>query len=132
MKEKVFMSDLLPPGRHGFIHKYKRRWSAVYRDNFIPIAAYYNICKGEMNPVNAPFCGGCHVHLLEDVKESARITLTSVIHMFAKKIIQREVYRKIINFVGKNLQIIVKLIIEDGKQYGLSSTHVIRLSTLNG
>jgi len=123
MLEKVSMSDLLPSGRYGFVHRYRREWSATYRDNFIPITAYCNICKGKMKPINAPFCGECYAYLPGNVKESTEITPT-FIRMLVKKIIQREVCLEVVNFVGKNLRTIVEMIVEDRRQRGLSSLYV--------
>jgi hypothetical protein len=124
MIENISMNDLLPPNRYGFIHKYRREWSPTARGNFIPITAYCKICKGKMKPINTPFCSECHTYLLENVKEIMRITPKLITRMLAKKIVQREVCREVVEFVGRNFQTIVEIIIEDRRQRSLTSISV--------
>jgi len=119
--EKISMNDLLPPNRHGFVHKYRREWSPAYRDNFLPITAYCSTCKGRMKPINAPFCNECRIDLLENAKGSVKITLELIINMLAKKIVEREICQEVVDFIRRNLQAIIEMIIEDRRQRGLNS-----------
>lgn len=127
MLEKTQHQSLFPSRRWGFVHRYKGIWYPSARDqNTIPITAYCNVCKGVRKPVNSPFCNECKVHTLDKEDISRKALKDSFLQMLAKKIEERKIDIRVVDFVGKNFNYIIMMIIEDRRRRGLNSINIGR------
>jgi len=111
-------SAFFPPGRHGFVHKYRREWRPSPAFGFLPITAYCNMCKGRMRPLNAPpFCNECRARSVneEGVEAHKRVLQERehMLRMLVNKIVEREICKEVADFVYVNFEEIVKMIAED-------------------
>ncbi|MEM4447267.1 MAG: hypothetical protein QW461_08250 [Candidatus Jordarchaeales archaeon] len=112
---------LYPPKRWGFVHKYKSIWYPSARDqNTIPLTAYCNICKGIKKPVNSPLCNECKMHILEEKDISRKMSFNTFLQAFGKKIDERKIDKRVVDFISTNFNRIVTMIIEDRIKRGLN------------
>ena len=115
----LLSSALFSPGRHGFVHPYRREWRPSPAFGFLPIAAYCNMCKGRMRPLNAPpFCNECRARLVDEeeveaYRERVLQEREYMLCMLANKIVEREICKEVVDFVGANFEEIAKIIAED-------------------
>lgn len=117
MLRKIKEKDLYPSKRWGFVHRYKRIWYPSFREGAIPITAYCSVCRGINKPINSPFCSECRVSVEEeDLRE---LSFDVFLQAFAKKIEEREIDLRVIDFVRNNFNRIVTMIIMDREERGL-------------
>ena len=121
MLEKMQQRNLFPSKRYGFVHRYKRIWYPSYRENTIPITSYCTICKGVKRPINSPFCSECKANLANITNISPKNKFEIFLQAFAKKIEDREIDSRVVEFVGQNFDQIINAIIEDRRTRGLYS-----------
>lgn len=125
MLEGIRKHNLYPPKRYGFVHRYKRLWYPSYREGTIPITAYCTMCNGVEKPIGSPFCNECHVHLVREERLPSKINFKFFLQMLAKKLEEREIDLKVVEFIGRNLNHIIDMIIEDRENRGLNSVKII-------
>lgn len=98
-------------------------WYPSARDqNTIPITAYCSICKGIRRPINSPFCNECRVS--EDFSEekdiSRKMSFNTFLQAFAKKLEERKIDMRVVDFTGRNFNSILTMIIKDRIERGLN------------
>jgi len=77
-----------------------------------PNNSYCTICKGVKMPINSPFCSECKANLSNIKNISPKNKFEFFLQAFAKKIKEREIDSRVVEFVVKNSDQIVNAIIE--------------------